>query len=54
MGITKELTNYIARTRFVDLPPNVVKLAKQLLLDELGCVDVRDQDKFFVLSIYFT
>ncbi|MFC1965204.1 MmgE/PrpD family protein [Chloroflexota bacterium] len=37
MGITKDLAHYITGARFEDLSPNVVGLAKQLLLDELGC-----------------
>ena len=32
MGITRELAHYIAGTKFEDLPPNVVGLAKQLVL----------------------
>jgi 2-methylcitrate dehydratase PrpD len=37
MGITKELARYIAGAEFEALPPNVVRAAKQLVLDEIGC-----------------
>ncbi|MFC1964728.1 MmgE/PrpD family protein [Chloroflexota bacterium] len=37
MGITEELANYIAGARFEDLPPNVVRIAKRMVLDDIGC-----------------
>ena len=37
MGITRELARYIAGARFEDIPQNVVRLARQLVLDEIGC-----------------
>ena len=35
--MTKDLTKYVAGTKFEDLPQNVVRLAKQLILDQVGC-----------------
>lgn len=37
MSITKDIANYIARSGFTELPKDVVKLAKLLILDEIGC-----------------
>ena len=37
MGITRDIAHYIASARYEDLPPNVVRLAKQLVLDDIGC-----------------
>ncbi|MFC1964421.1 MmgE/PrpD family protein [Chloroflexota bacterium] len=37
MGITRDIAQYIAGARFEDLPPNVVRITKQLVLDDIGC-----------------
>ena len=36
MGLTQEVANYVARTRYRDIPPEVVHLAKGFVLDGLG------------------
>jgi 2-methylcitrate dehydratase PrpD len=36
MGLTQEVASYVARTRYRDIPPEVVDLAKGFVLDGLG------------------
>jgi 2-methylcitrate dehydratase PrpD len=36
MGLTADVANYVARTRYRDLPPEVVALARGFILDGLG------------------
>ena len=38
IGITRELANFVTRTRYEDLPIDVVDRAKQLILDTVGMV----------------
>ena len=37
MGFTQDLTRFVKRTGFQDLPPEVVHEAKRVLLDSIGC-----------------
>ena len=37
MGATQILSEYIAKVKFSDLPPEVVQKAKGIVLDTLGC-----------------
>ena len=36
MGLTQEVANYVARTRYRDIPPEVVHLAQGFILDGFG------------------
>jgi 2-methylcitrate dehydratase PrpD len=36
MGITQEIANYVARTRYRDIPGDVIQLARGFILDGLG------------------
>ncbi len=36
MGLTQEVASYVAKTRFRDIPPHVVRMAQGFLLDGLG------------------
>jgi 2-methylcitrate dehydratase PrpD len=36
MGLTQEVANFVARTRYRDIPPDVVQLARGFILDGVG------------------